>query len=207
MTVQLTGQPFHYDLDKREPMLDYSVHNELGADYCVHMVHGMVVDRPLPPGVPCTMADSLWSKDVDVLLTGHYHAGFPVKHRKGRYIVNPGALSRINNHPSEMKRHPQVAILDFDKEISVRLIRIQCAAPGDSVLDRSYLEKAAYREEKMNAFVQVLRDDREFRALNIREVVEEIAGLEKVEDEVKHEALRRIALVQEEMGWKGGENE
>ncbi|PTX58664.1 DNA repair exonuclease SbcCD nuclease subunit [Melghirimyces profundicolus] len=207
VTVQLTGQPFHYDLDKRDPSLDYSVRNESGADFCIHMVHGMAVDRPLPEGVPHTMVDDLWSEDVDVLLTGHYHAGFPVKHREGRYIINPGALARINNHPSEIRRHPQVAVLELGKEISVRLIRIACAAPGEAVLDRSYLEKAAFREERMNEFVRVLRDDGEFRALAVQEIIEEIAGLEKVEDEVKHEALRRIAVVQEQLGREGGPGE
>lgn len=202
--IQLTGQPFHYDLDRREASLDYAVQNETGADYCIHMVHGMAVDRPLPDGVAHTMVDTLWSEEVDVLLTGHYHAGFPVKQKEGRYIINPGALARINNHPSEIRRHPQVALLELGEEIHVRLIPITCAAPGDAVLDRSYLEKAAYREEKMAEFVRMLRDDGEFRALAVREIVEEIAGLEKVEDEVKHEALRRIAVVQEQWGSEGG---
>ena len=30
--VQLTGQPFHYDLDRRDPALDYVGKNETGAD-------------------------------------------------------------------------------------------------------------------------------------------------------------------------------
>ncbi|GGA34672.1 exonuclease SbcD [Kroppenstedtia guangzhouensis] len=197
--VQLTGQPFHYDLDRRDPALDYVVKNETGADYCVHMVHGMVVDRALPDSVPHTLTDHLWSEEVDVLLTGHYHAGFPIKKKGGRYIINPGALARINNHPSEISRHPQVALLDFGSEITVKLLPLKCAAPGEEVLDRSWVEQAAYREERIAAFEREIRDH-DFRSLHVQGIVEEIAGSKNVEDEVRHEALRRIAVVQEHLG-------
>ncbi|MFC4077914.1 exonuclease SbcCD subunit D [Salinithrix halophila] len=202
VTIQLSGQPFHYDLDKRDPELDYTVKNETGADYCIHMVHGMAVDRALPEGVPHTMVHSLWAGEADVLLTGHYHAGFPLQKKDGRYIVNPGALARINNHPSEMKRKPQVALLKFGQDIQVEIRPLRCAAPGETVLDRSYLEEAAYREEKMASFVQEVRAAGEFRGMGAPDIVEEIARLEGVDDDVKVEALRRIAVVQERLGWE-----
>lgn len=205
VSVQLTGQPFHYDLDRRDPVLDYVVKNETGADYCVHVVHGMVVDRALPDSVPHTLAEDLWSEEVDVLLTGHYHGGFPIKKKEGRYIVNPGALARINNHPSEISRMPQVALLDFGKEVSVRLLPLKCAAPGEAVLDRSYLEKAAYREEQMARFFQEVHAH-DFRSLHVQGIVEEIAGAKQVDDDVRHEALRRIAVVQEQLGTGGMED-
>ncbi|GGE24832.1 exonuclease SbcD [Marinithermofilum abyssi] len=204
LRIQLSAQPFHYDLDKRDPRLDYAVANETGADFCVHMVHGMAVDRALPEGVAHSMVHELFFDEVDVLLTGHYHAGFPLQHRDGKYIVNPGALARINNHPSEMRRIPQVALLDFDDTIHIRVIPIQCAAPGEEVLDRSYLEQAAYREEKMVSFVQEVRAAGEFRGLDVADIVEEIARLEGIEDDVKFEAMRRIAVVQERLGSEGG---
>ncbi|OYD09520.1 metallophosphoesterase family protein [Paludifilum halophilum] len=207
ISLQLTGQPFHYDLDKRDPMLDYSVRNRLEADYCVHMVHGMAVDRPLPEGVAHTMVHTLWSDEVDVLLTGHYHAGFPLQRKEGRYIVNPGALARINNHPSEIGRTPQVAMLELDESIAVRFRPLRCAAPGEEVLDRSYLEQAAYREEKMASFVQEVRAAGDFRGMDVIDIVEEIAGLEEIDDEVKYEAMRRIAVVQERLGPEGGAEE
>ncbi|QKG85973.1 exonuclease SbcCD subunit D [Kroppenstedtia pulmonis] len=205
ISLQLTGQPFHYDLDKRDPVLDYSVCNELQADYCVHMVHGMAVDRPLPEGVAHTMVHTLWFDEVDVLLTGHYHAGFPLQHRDGHYIVNPGALARINNHPSEIRRMPQVALLEFSDHIQVRFRSLQCAATGEEVLDRSYLEQAAYREEKMASFVREVRAAGEFRSMDVVDIIEEIATLEGIGDEVKFEAMRRIAVVQERLGEEGGE--
>ncbi|PTM58913.1 metallophosphoesterase family protein [Desmospora activa] len=207
VAVQVTGQPFHYDLDKRDPGDDYRVEKSDGADYAVHMVHGMAVERALPEGVAHTMVNQLWFEEVDVLLTGHYHAGFPLQHRDGRYIINPGALARINNHPSEMKRMPQVVLLRFRNRIDVRFLPIACAAPGKTVLDRSYLEKAAYREEKMASFVQEVRAAGEFKGIGILDIVEEIAGMEGIDGEVKSEAMRRIAVAQEQLAGEGGEGE
>jgi exonuclease SbcD len=200
LVVQLSGQPFHYDLDKRDPALDYVVKNEIGAKYCIHMVHGMLVDKALPDGVAYTMVDQVWSDSVDILLTGHYHAGFPVQHRNGRYIVNPGALARINNHPSEINRMPQVVLIDLGEGIHIRLIPLKCAAKGETVLDRSYIEKAAYRQEKLASFVQQVREAGDFQGIDVLDIIDEISRLQGIEDEVKFEAQRRIAIEQEAEG-------
>ncbi|SFS60173.1 metallophosphoesterase family protein [Marininema halotolerans] len=202
-SLQLTGQPFHYELDKRDPELDYTVSKDEGMDFAVHMVHGMAVERALPEGVPHTMVHDLWGGEADVLLTGHYHAGFPLQEKEGRYIVNPGAIARINNHPSEMRRMPQIAILEFDEKVTVTFRRLRSAAPGESVLDRSYLEQAAYREEKMVSFVQEVQAAGEFRGMGARDIVEDIARMEGIDEEVKYEALRRIAVVHERLGSEG----
>ncbi|MBA4542242.1 MULTISPECIES: metallophosphoesterase [Thermoactinomyces] len=203
LVIQLSGQPFHYDLDKRDPKADYHVQNEMEADYCIHMVHGMLVDRALPDGVPHTMIHDAWSDDVDILLTGHYHAGFPVQHRDGKYIVNPGALARINNHPSEIRRMPQVVLLELGRDVDVRFIPLTCAKRGDEVLDRSYLEKAAYRQEQLTSFVQQVRSAADFQAIDVLDIIDEISRMNDVEDEVKFEAQRRIAIEQEAGGESG----
>lgn len=203
VTVQISGQPFHYDLDKRDPQMDYCVQNEHAADYCIHMVHGMLVDRAFSDSVPHTVVHDVWSDSVDVLLTGHYHAGFPLQHRNGKYIVNPGAMARINNHRSEIKRIPQVALLELSKAgIDIRLIPLQCAKPGQEILDRSYIEQESYRQEKLAEFVQIVDSSADFQSMNIRDIINEISQLHQVEEKVTLEALRRIAVEQE----AGGEN-
>lgn len=200
VVVQLSGQPFHYDLDKRDVKQDYMVENEIGAHFCIHMVHGMLVDRALPDGVAHTMIHQVWNDSVDVLLTGHYHAGFPVQERNGKYIINPGAIARINNHVSEIKRMPQVVILDISNKIEIQLIPLQCAEKGENVLDRTAIEKEAYRQEKLTSFVQQIRSAGEFRAIDVLEIIDEISRLEGVPDEVRFEAQRRIAIEQEAEG-------
>ncbi|RAL26398.1 metallophosphoesterase family protein [Thermoflavimicrobium daqui] len=202
ITVQLTGQSFHYDLDKRSCRLDYCVENQIGAKYCIHMVHGMLVDRALPDSVAHTMVQHLFEQEnqADILLTGHYHAGFPIRERSGKYIVNPGALARINNHPSEIGRMPQVALIDLTDGIQIQLIPLACAAKGETVIDRSYLEQAAYRQEKLAAFVQEVESVNDFKVIGVGEIIETIAHAEKVDEEVKFEAMRRISVAEQDEG-------
>lgn len=198
ITVQISAQPFHYDLDKRKRHLDYTVPNECGAEYCVHMVHGMLVDRALPDSIPHTAVHEVWSDSVDVLLTGHYHAGFPVQHRNGKYIVNPGALARINNHRSEIKRMPQVALLELNKEgIDVRLVPLQCAKRGEEILDRSYIEKEEFREKQLGEFIREVKSVTDFQSINIMDILFEMSKLHDIGDVVTLEAQRRIAIEQE----------
>lgn len=196
--VQLSGQAFHYDLDKRDIDLDYYVTNDTEADYCIHMVHGMLVDRNLPEGVAYTSLEQLDpSRMADILLTGHYHAGFPIQRQSGKYMINPGALARVNNHSSEMNRMPQVVLIDLKEDIEIQLLTLSSAKAGESVLDRTYIEQAAYRQGKLASFMQEIQAVGNFRAMEVTEIIEEISRLEEIEPEVKQEALQRIAAVQE----------
>lgn len=198
VTVQISAQPFHYDLDKRERHLDYTVQNECGADYCVHMVHGMLVDRAISDSIPHTVVHEVWSDSVDILLTGHYHAGFPVQYRNGKYIINPGAIARINNHRSEIKRMPQVALLDLTQEgIDVRLIPLECAKPGEEILDRSYIEKEEFRVKQLGEFIREVKSVTDFQSINIMDIIFEMSKLHDIGDVVTSEAQRRIAIEQE----------
>jgi len=200
VVVQLSGRPFHYDLDKRDPAMDYAVKNEVGADFCIHMVHGMLVDRALPDGVPHTMVHEAWSDDVDILLTGHYHAGFPMQERNGKVIINPGALARVNSQSAEINRMPQVVLIELGKHADIRFIPLTCVEPGEKVLDRSYIEKAAYRQEQWASFVQQIQSAADFQAIDVIDIIDEISRLNGIEEEVKFEAQRRIAIAQEAEG-------
>ncbi|MCG0313522.1 MAG: metallophosphoesterase family protein [Calditerricola sp.] len=200
VTVQLSGQPFHYDIDRRDPLLDYRPADRAHADVTVHVAHGMVTDKPLPGGVPYTLLDTLWGPDApDVLLTGHYHAGFGARKREGKWIVNPGALSRVNNQLAEVQRMPQVALLTVGAGIDVELLPLSCARPGEEVLDRHYVEQAAYREEKLTRFVQQVRAAEGFQTLELAQILDRLAGLTQVPDAVRAEALRRLAAAQERL--------
>lgn len=200
--VQLTGEPFHYDLDKRSITKDYAVTNKLQADFCIHMVHGMLVEQALPDGVPHTMISSLWEvdSDADIVLTGHYHAGFPIQQRNGKYIINPGAIARLSNQPSEWKRIPQVVLIELTKEISIQFKRLSTAHPGQEIFDRSLQEEASYRQEKWAQFAQEINAAGVYKGIQVEEIIEEIARLETLDQHVKEEAMRRIGEIQEGEG-------
>ncbi|MBP3951966.1 metallophosphoesterase [Bacillus suaedae] len=202
--VQISGQPYHYDLDQRDPKLDYYPSNETNADVLIHIVHSMLVEKALPEGVAHTIIDHIWGTPADIILTGHYHGGFGIKERNGKFICNPGALSRVNNHWSEISRMPKVIIGNVTKAgISLEERYIKCAKKGDDVLDRTFLEKAVHQEEKLHSFVQQIKASSQFQTLQMADIIQEIASLKEVEEKVKQEALRRMTVIQEQ--WKDGD--
>jgi exonuclease SbcD len=202
--VQLTGQPFHYDLDKRDRREDYAITNQIGADYCIHIVHGMLVEKALPDGVAHTMLSSLLEieSDVDILLTGHYHAGFRMHHKNNKYIINPGSIARLSNQTAEINRTPQVVLIELTDEIRIRFQPLMSAAKGEDVFDRTVLEAEQYRQQKWAQFAQEISAAGEYQGIQVEEIIAEIAQLDSLADEVKTEALRRIAEVQEQDGGK-----
>ncbi|WP_413381476.1 metallophosphoesterase family protein [Alkalihalobacillus sp. 1P02AB] len=206
LKVQLSGQPYHYDLDQRDPKLDYYPINEHQADLMIHTVHSMLVEKALPEGIPHTLIDHIWGTTADILFTGHYHGGFGIKEREGKFICNPGALARVNNHWSELNRFPKVVIGQLSKE-KINLVEqvLKTAQKGEEVLDRSFLEKAVHQEEKLHQFIQQVKEQSDFQSLQMSDIIQELASLSNVEDEVKQEALRRITVVEE--SWEGEEYE
>ncbi|KHF38660.1 metallophosphoesterase [Halalkalibacter okhensis] len=204
--VQVSGQPYHYDLDQRDPKLDYYPTNETNADVLIHIVHSMLVEKALPEGVPHTIIDHIWGTTADIILTGHFHGGFGIKERNGKFICNPGALARVNNHWSEISRMPKVIVGSIiNGAISLEEKVIRRAQKGDDVLDRSFLEKAVHQEEKLHSFVQQVKETSQFQTLNMSDIILEIASLKNVEEKVKQEALRRMTVIEEV--WKDGEYE
>ncbi|PAD48432.1 metallophosphoesterase family protein [Shouchella clausii] len=204
--VQVSGQPYHYELDQRDPKLDYYPINETEADTMIHLVHSMLVEKALPEGIPHTLIDNIWGTSADVILTGHYHTGFGIKEQNGKFICNPGAIARINNHWTEVERLPKVIIGTVTKEgITLREETLTVAQKGSDVLDRAYVEKASHQEEKLHAFVQQVREQADFQTLQMSEIIRELASMQGVEDKVKQEALRRMTIVEER--WERDETE
>lgn len=204
LTVRLTGQGFHYDLDRREPALDYVVAKD-DCDVAIHIVHGMLLQRPIFPGAPCTLIEQVASLTrADYTLCGHAHLGFPETQVDGRWFLNPGALVRLSALPQEMERTPQIILLDFNGgSCRHRTIPLQCARPGDEVLDRTLLERAAFREEKLALFVQGIRAGGEYQGTGLEEIIDSIARQKGLAEEVRAEALRRLGQAQDMLA--GGE--
>ncbi|WP_027718171.1 metallophosphoesterase family protein [Desulfovirgula thermocuniculi] len=200
VVVQLTGQGFHYDMDRRDPLLDYAVRKKEG-DVAIHVVHGMLLDRSLYPGAPCTLIERVAPfTQADYTLCGHAHLGFPDTCLYGRWFLNPGALVRLSALPQEVQRRPQVIVLDFTGGRPVhRAVALKCARPGEEVLDRAALEEAAFREERLALFVQGIRSGGDYLGLSLEEIVDSIARRQGLAEEVRVEALRRLGKVQAEI--------
>ncbi len=195
--VQLTGQPYIYDIDSPGNIDNYVI-KEVDDDinFTIHMVHGMLLDKPFIKGIPYTLIDDIKETLADITLVGHYHSGFKATEIEGKYFINPGSLVRITNSLREMERIPQVVLIDLNDKINIKYISLKTALSGEEVLDRKEIEKNQFKSERIYEFKQTIDSALNFEKLDINEVLIEVSNAQGVEDKVKQEALRRIALIQ-----------
>lgn len=126
------------------------------------MMHRFVYDGDKPfPGVPKeALAKNVLKKykNHDIIITGDNHQSFVTRH-KGRVLVNPGSLSRQT--ADQANHEPAVYIVDTDHPTHVERIAIPCL-PSTEVLSRKHIEKEQEKEERVEAFIDKLKDDSEW---------------------------------------------
>lgn len=195
--VQLTGQPYVYDMDIPSN-ISYYILDEVqdNVNFSIHMVHGMLLDKPFIKGIPYTLVDNIKSTLADITLSGHYHAGFKTIKIDNKYFINPGSMVRITNSLNEINRMPQVILIELNEQITIKQILLKSALTGTEVLDRKEMERSLFKNERMFEFKQTVNESLDFEKMDINEVLIEVSNAENVEDNVKIEALRRIALSQ-----------
>lgn len=197
INVQLTGQPYTYNIDDPNDKSPYIVKEKASnIDYSIHIVHGMLLDKPFIKGIPYTLVDDIKDTLADITLAGHYHSGFDKIEIDNKYFLNPGSIVRVSNSLREIKRKPKVVIIDLKEEISINYRYLESALDGENVLDRKEIENNIYRRERMYEFEQTINNAMNFEKMDINDVLLEVSNSEEVDDDVKIEALRRIGLIQ-----------
>ncbi|WP_026486353.1 metallophosphoesterase family protein [Caldanaerobius polysaccharolyticus] len=202
--VQLTGAGYHYDIDDDPSSYVVSKKN---CDIAIHVAHGMLLDKAVFPGGNYTLIDDVKDRtEADITLVGHYHMGFDEVVYNGKYFFNPGSVVRLSSHPAEMRRLPQVLLLDLNGRIDYRYIKLKCARPGPEVLDRTKIEQAHFRAEKRAYFLQEIRaaagTSRKDPYGILEEVIKDRQDSEGLSREVVDEVRRRFA--EAEAMLKGG---
>jgi DNA repair exonuclease SbcCD nuclease subunit len=204
--LQLTGQSYKYDIDSKLNKEGYIVEEkEKSVDYAIHIVHGMLLDRPFIKGIPYTLIDEITNTKADITLSGHYHSGFGVKKINNKYFINPGSLIRITNSLQEIERYPQAVLINLTDGIDIDMIKLKTAKPGKEVLDRQQIELSIYRNERLMQFKQSIDSSTSFEKLDITHILNTLANAEEISSEVKEEAINRISLAQ--MDIKGDETQ
>ena len=199
--LQLTGQSFDYTLDNNSTSA-YEVEKKESVDYALHLVHGMLLDKPVfEEGY--TLIENI-DTEADITVTGHYHLGYGIKKYAGTYFVNPGSLVRISADLKEIARMPQVALIELNDSIDIKLITLDSAKPGSEVLDRTELERQKFREKKLADFNREISAAGEFKHFKIDDILDEVASNQNISKKIKEEALNRISQAQERLG---GQNE
>lgn len=191
--VQLTGCSYFYDLDRDEGRKGYYASKE-ECSYAVHMVHGLLLDKPFMEGIPHTVIDDIVDKtNADITICGHYHSGYGIKKIGDKYFINPGSVARVSNTASEVARIPSCLIISFEDGIKASMRPLKTALPGDRVLDRETIRKEEFKEQKLNQFIQQVNSYGSFEVLNIEKIINEIAEKGNIPEEIKKEAIRRIS--------------
>ncbi len=115
--VQLTGQPYTYDIDNTNDKSPYIL-NEISpnVDYAIHMVHGLLLNKPFIKGIPYTLIDDIKDTKAHITLAGHYHTGFGIINTNEKYFINPGSLVRITNSLAEIDRTPKAALIELNEK-------------------------------------------------------------------------------------------
>lgn len=195
--VQLTGAPYVYDIDSPNNKDNYIVKSvENGINFSIHMIHGMLLDRPFIKGIPYTLIDDIKETLADITLAGHYHAGFKTIKIGEKHFINPGSFVRITNSLKEIERIPKVILIELSEGINIKEIPLKTALKGNDVLDRSEIERNQFRNERILEFKQTIDSTLDFEKLDINDVLIQVSNAQGVEEDVKIEALRRISLVQ-----------
>lgn len=195
--VQLSGSHYYYNIDISSEKEGYIVKKKENCDYAIHLVHGMLLDRPFIKGIPHTLIDEIADKTyADITLCGHYHTGFGIKKINNKYFINIGSISRVSNTLSEIERIPSYLIIDIDNELNFNIKNLKCAKPGEDVLDKELIKREELKEQKINEFIQQINSYGSFEVLNIEKIINEISIREKIPDEIKNEAIKRIGEAQ-----------
>ncbi|SKA86764.1 DNA repair exonuclease SbcCD nuclease subunit [Caloramator quimbayensis] len=197
ITIQLTGCPYYYNIDTSNEKEGYIVNYKKNCDFAIHIVHGMLLDKPFIKGVPHTLIDEIADKTLsDITLCGHYHTGFGIKKVNDKYFINIGSISRISNTLSEAERIPSYLIINVDKDLKFDIRNLKCAKNGDEIFDKEILRQEEFKQQKINEFIQQVNSYGSFEILNIESIIREISIRERIPDDIKDEAIRRIGEAQ-----------
>lgn len=198
ITVQLTGMPYIYGLDRPEHR-DYYVLDERDpkADYAIHMVHGFLMNKKFLDYVNHTLVSEISHTLADLTLCGHYHYGFEKEIVDGKIFINPGSVVRISNSLIEMERKPKILLITADKDgLDVEEIYLKSARPGKEVLDRTEIEQHRFKQEEMIAFKEIVERATNMEKIDILDLITEIANSEEISKKVRDEALKRLTHIQ-----------
>ncbi|QQK07620.1 metallophosphoesterase family protein [Miniphocaeibacter halophilus] len=191
LRIQLSGCPYIYDIDSEYKKYYFPQRLE-DVDYHIFLIHSFLIDKPFVDSVSHTLIEEILEIDADIVLSGHYHTGFGVKNINNKYFINPGSLLRTNSSKPELKRIPEVVIMDISKEgINIKEIPLKSALPGEDVLKiNNNYEKL--KSEALEDFKLLVRQSSNLESYNIYDILKEISEKNNFPKRILEEALKRI---------------
>lgn len=200
--VAITGTHYHLDIDTPEHLDDYIVEEKLG-DYHIHIVHGYLTDKSKGTMFNHTLIDHIKHTKADLTISGHDHIGFPLTEVDGKLFVNTGAIPRMSNDLKEIKRSPQVMLLDITKAngIKVQMIPLKSAQKGEIVLNRRKIIERKKSEERLEGFKKAVRDAGVKKSTDITQIIRDLSELKRIPIAIRDDIIDRISSKQREMNY------
>lgn len=192
VTVQLSALPYSIDMELPQNRNKYMVTDKGGADYAIHLTHGFLIDKKPPESIPHTLISDISETKADITFGGHVHFGFKTINIDDKYFINPGAIVRVSNAISEMKRRPKVVLIELKDSIEIEEIYLKTALPGNEVLDRSEIERHKFKAQQFNDFKSTIDSTTNLKSFDVFDILIEIAKNENIPKNVRDEAIKRV---------------
>jgi len=171
------------DVDSQKSLRGIHYYNGLEGDLCkynepseemqehlqgeefIWVIHGMISNTGLPHiSRNITIEDVRVGPKTKLVLTGDYHAGFPVVTREdGVIFANPGALSRRTMGKENLYREIQIAVIDYDPEdfnvdIDINYVSLKSAAPPEEIFDLQEINETKVRKREIFSYIEKLKN-------------------------------------------------
>lgn len=191
ITVSITGQGSDY-----RSIEDLKIHNVDKNKIHIRLIHAMVVDKGnFPNTIP---VEQLFDTEAHITLLGDYHIGWGIIKHNGKLFINPGALLRKTIAEEDIKRHPQVVLIEIDKEyMDAKLIPLQNVKPVEEVFKLEEIEKQRKYHEKLITFKQNLSHGHLLTvSTDIKQLITQYAKLKKLEQAVVDKVYATLNIAQ-----------
>ena len=156
------------------------------------VIHKNISASPLFPGHEYTNADEFLRKhpEYQFIICGDIHRRFLFTD-KGRVLVNPGPLLRMEATEYNMEYEPKFAVLDTETQI-VDWIDIP-HEPAEKVLTRRHIENKKETESMLDDFIKNISIDHKI-TFSFKENLQEYL----TKNEIKQDVINIISKVMEE---------
>lgn len=157
------------------------------APFKIAIVHALVTLKSLPYECMHVVAKDI-KTDFDLVLVAHNHHPWGIKEFNGTKFANIGCVGRRKIDEKDIT--PSILLVDTETK-ELKMIELKSAKKAEEVFDLKKVEESKLFEEDINNFIKSLSDVK-VQSLDIRGIVEYLAGENNIDKEVKDCVIERI---------------
>lgn len=199
-TIAITSTSYHPLMDNPEHIDDYIVDKKLG-DFHIHIVHGMLVAKPLAPNRIFTTVDQIKDRTcADLTICGHIHTGFKTIYHNGKYFMNPGAVVRLTASNAEMERSVHVTLCEITDKIKLTDVPLKSAKPASEVLSRDHILQKRKNKTISEFYDEEIENFQISTAKKIDDILNNVLDNEGIPEELKQTYLDKVNAKKSSIG-------